>query len=141
MPRYEWTKNGLPLDLNNPNIQRDSDPSVGTITITVQDARDEGYYRCSATNTWGKAVSDNSVAILAMINPLPQAPAHVTTATEGDPLQLPCTQTKSAPNITYFWSTVSSTNDPKDVLISLSSRISVSDIGKLSFRFFAEHAF
>lgn len=131
--RYEWTKNGLPLDLNNPNIVRDQ--NVGTITITVQDARDEGYYRCLATNTWGKAVSDNSVAVLAMINPLPQVPSHVTTATEGDPLQLPCTQTKSAPNITYFWSTVGSTNDPKDVLISISSRISISDMGGLYFAY------
>jgi hypothetical protein len=57
LPTIKWTKNGSPLDLNNPvtyvSLSKSIEDATGalkrdTIVITPQDIGVEGYYRCSA---------------------------------------------------------------------------------------------
>jgi hypothetical protein len=66
LPTIKWTKNGSPLDLNNPDYVSFSKSieyvtgalTRGTIVITPLDIGVEGYYRCSAHNKWGTVVTD-----------------------------------------------------------------------------------
>ena len=52
--RYEWYRNGLPLEFNG-NAQM-SDPD-GTLAIRAWSSIAEGYFQCIASNTHGRDLS------------------------------------------------------------------------------------
>ena len=53
--RYQWTRDGQPLDYDNiGNIMRTSD---GTLLIDPATSIDEGYYQCTAKNDYGSALT------------------------------------------------------------------------------------
>lgn len=129
--RFDWKKNGVILDPNNPKI-RWVEPSIsGTIEIVQAERPDMGYYQCLAINNYGTAMSNVSfvqLAELSSFTPLPNP--HPYFVSEGDAHVLPCEQLKCIPSATYSWALALSMADDKPVPLVVNERVQIDSYGE-----------
>jgi hypothetical protein len=135
--RYQWLRNGEPLNLNLPNIKLLAE---GTIEILQASILDEGYYQCLAENQYGTAVS-NVIRLQRAVFSTDGTPNSVADLTvyEGEPFSLAAVPPKCFPKPSFVWE-VARVIDNHPVALSLSARMQIADNGKsalgLHFRFF-----
>ena len=127
LSRYEWMKDGRPLNLNVGHIQREGE---GKIIINNAGVSDEGYYLCQAINQYGTALSNTSHLERAVLGNVPGTPPVVQKEVyEGQPFVLQAQPLKSFPKPTYNWEIAENTVDKNPQMLSLGKRIQIADNG------------
>ena len=132
--QYEWFKDDRALLVDGEHIVKDDDPTVGTITINEPTASNKGSYSYSASNSWGKALSDKSRIYYAEITAIPTAATVTVALSVGDPLKLPSRQpSKNVGLVKYSWATSYSLEDANVLSVTLDRRVNISNAGDLYF--------
>ena len=130
---YEWKKNGLELNPNQPNIEKGTD---GSITIRSAAASDEGFYQCFAKNQYGTALSATAHIQRALLDSASGTPSTLQkTVQEGMPFHIQADPRKSFPKPTYGWEIATDTVDKNPVPLRPSRRIQIADNGDLHFAY------
>ena len=121
-------KDGKSLNLNDPTKYSMASGS-GTLTF-VSPVTDEGYFQCSATNTFGEALS-NVTRVRILDNGAGSNTVVQQQVPQGSSYKIKCTMTSpSVPPPIYQWQTVKSTADTSPVNVVLDKRIQMDDNGK-----------
>ena len=128
--RYTWTKNGIVLNLDQPNIRC---LSYGGIAIVNASSSDQGYYQCHANNAYGSTMSITYVLTLAFLDYDPpcwdyqehSGDAGKPVRDDGNSVD----SLKSFPAVNYGWEMLRDKNDSSPVPVQPSNRIQIDHLG------------
>jgi len=126
---YEWLKNGISLTIPSitGNIYQTLD---GTIQIKQLSSIDEGVYQCTASNQYGKTMSQPSIlqrAILSQPNTPVFEPPELNA---GEPYTLYCQPARCFPKPIYSWGISETQVDSGYTVIRPDKRVQLDEDGK-----------
>ena len=127
--RYEWTKDGVYLDPNSPNIRWSGTDGTIQLKEETTSSRDQGYYQCKATNSYGTAMSVVSFVEIAALGSFTSSIVKPYFIQEGTPFSLPCEPLKSIPAPVYSWSLVKTVDDTTSTPYLASKRVQIENNG------------
>uniref|UniRef100_A0A2C9KZF8 Ig-like domain-containing protein n=1 Tax=Biomphalaria glabrata TaxID=6526 RepID=A0A2C9KZF8_BIOGL len=89
--RYNWFKDGKPVNVENGGDRWSLIPGVGSLRINNPVDSDSGIYQCQATNECGVSLSNFITLLHAKMDPFPPVDvAKVLTQQKGHNLKLVC---------------------------------------------------
>ncbi|KAI0242499.1 Neuroglian [Lamellibrachia satsuma] len=131
-PEYRWEMNDREFSPSGNDPRVIIQPGVGTLIFVNPILKDEGFFKCFASNRVGTAVTDviylrqaRLDQFLAQSHPYRHSP-HL-----GEGLKLPCIIPTSYPKAVIFWGIISQTGTYEPVVTT--DRITIDPEGNLFF--------
>lgn len=129
-PTYTWTKNGELYEPNTQDARIFMANDSGLLTFTQPQSIDQGWYLCSAKNSWGKfnrilevkrimkvlflgtAITRRVRVRLAIIDEFPRYDRpQVIQVKRGDSLKIPCNPPTGVPDSEVYWTDNTNSGD------------------------------
>ncbi|XP_067665453.1 neural cell adhesion molecule L1-like [Haliotis asinina] len=132
-PKYTWHKDGTNFTSDYISVN----PITGSLLVKSATIREEGRYRCLATNTWGTAVSQEVEMLLVRGNRFDDIGFRPMTKVAGESASMRCENPPdSVPLGSFAWYLVDSKDKQRS--FNPAKRYGVDETGTLHFAYLEE---
>ncbi|XP_046547409.1 neuroglian-like [Haliotis rubra] len=129
-PKYTWHKDGANFTSDYISVN----PVNGSLLVEAATIREEGTYRCLATNTWGTSVSQEVEMLLIRGNRFDDLGSRAMTKVAGESASMECLNPpESVPVGSFAWYLTD--DDDKQRSFTPTKRYGVDETGTLHFAY------
>lgn len=136
-PTYKWFR-GPTFEQISEEVKTETDSRYtqtnGKLSIQNPDDRDSKYYRCEATNSQGKIISNYAQLAVGTLGEFPNYSDAPVTAYAYEGAVILCSKINFEPSVVYNWERYSGSGGrPEDIFIENTPYIFISANGRLYF--------
>jgi len=126
--RYEWRKNDADMNLND-YARLEVENGGSTVVIKAASSFDEGFYQCTVSTTFGKAMSNTTRLQRATVGDPALKTITSLSVLEGQPFTIEAQGQKCFPKPTYSWEVAEGIEDNKPSKVIPDKRVQMDENG------------